>query len=1219
VAGFGAAGNVTGSLDPRGNLTQYLFNADNRLTETIAPNLPPSYNYYDAAGNVTGTVDDRGLLTQYEFDGDHRLVETIDPKGLFTQTSYDGDGNVIQTVDARRLGTQYFFDADNRLTETLAPNLPGDFQYYDSDGNVTGSIDPRGHLTQTLYDVDNRVTGTLDARGGLTQTLYDPDGNVTGVVDPVGNLTQFGYDSDNRKVSRTDALGHTGTFAYDHDGQLVSSTDRDGRRRDRRYDSDGRLTGETWYAAGGSVSDTLSYTYDSDGNLLTASDNAGSYSYGYDSDNRMTSEQEPYGLSMTFQYDAAGNRTLVQDSLGGVTTSIYDLDNRLTSRQFGGSGQTPLRLDLTWNASSLIATQTRYSDLAGTHQISQTVYGYDLAGHVSSEQLQNSSGIWFASYAYTYPQGLVTSETYNGHTVNYSYDATDQLTSDGSQSYTYDLAGNRTMPGYVTGAANRLSSDGTWNYTYDAEGNEVQKVSSSTNESWVFSYDDANRLLSAKHYPGTNPATGTLTVDAEYLYDAQGNRISKAVWQQSTGWVTTRMAYDHQNAWADLDGSNQLQTRRLYLDGVDQLFARISTSGLGAAWYLTDRLGSVRDLLDATGVPQDHLDYDGYGNVVSETSPTVYGDRYKFTGREYDAETGLEYGRARPGNPKTGSWMGEDRGGLTVDTNLYRDVHNQPTMATDPSGLEEEPSLSEKLKQKQIAQIKFAIESKLQVPINKRAAALGRKYEAPIILDQWGVPEAFRPRGRGNPSTPVRVPVWLTTTPTQDWSEEERQDFVLYLIATGQDRSFFSNDAFRQMATEGGYRFGDETRRLLKQYYLGVRFDQEGAAYTVFRKYWNYFKSESRREDAVDKKAWSLFEETEHEQARLWNEERNAADRQLKEYLSQAAGPLMVVGGLTLVFTEAGAVPGFLMILYGLDLTQATATHRRTYHNMGFVAAYKQLGYNDQEAQDRADATEFLYVIGLDTWGALAGVAEPPLVAPRLPGRGFVLVGEGSQTWQVAGRTFNTRAELDAFILARRSRPLSVPESPTPTPNEPLTPFGPGDMLPLGVPEAAAAKANPLALQQLWEAQLAEPPGKPPLPPPVSDPRVRGKMVVRHANGAIGEEIVARRVHALLDEEVVAWGDHVTARGADIVSFNQRTGRVTLWDSKWVSDVEGVDQSDTFRLRLRRERAVSKARDWIQNSSLSSADKERALQSLKSGNFATRTAGVGNATNSVRK
>ena len=82
--------------------------------------------------------------------------------------------------------------------------------------------------------------------------------------------------------------------------------------------------------------------------------------------------QEPFALRLTFSYDAVNNRTLVQDSLGGVLTSVFDSLNRLSSRQFGGTSQTPLRMDLTYTAQDYVATQTRYSDLAGTNKIGST-------------------------------------------------------------------------------------------------------------------------------------------------------------------------------------------------------------------------------------------------------------------------------------------------------------------------------------------------------------------------------------------------------------------------------------------------------------------------------------------------------------------------------------------------------------------------------------------------------------------------------------------------------------------------------------------------------------------------------------------------------------------------------------------------------------------------------------------------------------------------------
>src|SRR5262249_8257686 len=91
----------------------------------------------------------------------------------------------------------------------------------------------------------------------------------------------------------------------------------------------------------------------------------------------------------------------------------------------------------------------------------------------------------------------------------------------------------------------------------------------------------------------------------------------------------------------------------------------------------------------STQALRDHLDFDGYGNAT-ETS-TSYGDRYKFTGREYDGDTGLQFNRSRYYDPKTGRWWSEDPLGFRAgDGNLYRYPGNIPMNATDPSGMDEE-------------------------------------------------------------------------------------------------------------------------------------------------------------------------------------------------------------------------------------------------------------------------------------------------------------------------------------------------------------------------------------------------------------------------------------------------------------------------------------------------------------------------------------------------
>lgn len=170
-------------------------------------------------------------------------------------------------------------------------------------------------------------------------------------------------------------------------------------------------------------------------------------------------------------------------------------------------------------------------------------------------------------------------------------------------------------------------------------------------------------------------------------YDALNRRIAEQVDADGAGAgspVTTWTVFDGQNPYVDFDGSGSLAQRYLHGAAVDALLARSDASGV-TDWYLTDRLGSVRDIVDTSGTVLYHTGYDSFGNKVSTTGSG--GDRFGFTGREYDAALNLYYYRARFYDPSTGRFVSKDPLGYDAgDANLYRYVGNGPTNGTDPSG-----------------------------------------------------------------------------------------------------------------------------------------------------------------------------------------------------------------------------------------------------------------------------------------------------------------------------------------------------------------------------------------------------------------------------------------------------------------------------------------------------------------------------------------------------
>jgi RHS repeat-associated protein len=726
---YDSAGDVTATTDPRNKTTTYTFdNAGRELTMTTPDGGPqhPVWQYgYDGDGNVTITTDPLRHTTTDNYDGRNRLTQVTDFLNHTTKYAFDGNSNETSTTDGNNHTTGYAYDADNRRTSmtdadmhttnygydpagretsvTDANNHTTNFGYnsrgfetsttdalshttnygYDKAGNRTSVTDALTHATQYFYDKDNRLTKTTDALTRSTLYGYDDAGRQTTVTDPDNNVTTTFYDNDSRVTKVTDQLGKSTTYNYDESGNLTATTDRDNRARSFSYDNVNRRTSENWLDNSGSSTYTISYNYDDAGRLTLATDPDSSYAYGYDTADRLTSVDNqgtptaPHVVLNT-GYDNANNKTSVSDNFNGTASYTFDNANRLTqATELIGStvrGQASFGYD---NGNRLTST----TDSAGGTATINRAYSYDNADRLT--QITDSSSVLgsLASYDYGYDNAnRVTSYTGPDGTLNYAYDNTNQLTGvtgAHSESYGYDSNGNRNTNGNVIppGADNRQQSDGTYNYVYDNEGNVTTQTVITTGQYTVFSYDDRNRLTEAvvHHTDGS-------TTDDKFVYDVNDRRIGKSV-----NGVWTWTAYDGVNAFADFSNAGALAEHYLYGLAADSLLARVDSSN-NAEFYLTDLNNSVRQLVTAGGVVVDQITFDSFGRILLESS-MANGDRFKYTSREYDAELGMYYYRAREYAPTAGKFISEDPSGLRPDVNKYRYVRNNPTSATDPSGL----------------------------------------------------------------------------------------------------------------------------------------------------------------------------------------------------------------------------------------------------------------------------------------------------------------------------------------------------------------------------------------------------------------------------------------------------------------------------------------------------------------------------------------------------
>ena len=286
------------------------------------------------------------------------------------------------------------------------------------------------------------------------------------------------------------------------------------------------------------------------------------------------------------------------------------------------------------------------------------------------------------SYSYVDPANRLSlaSET-GGWTQNYNYDAFgNRAVAAGSYMPNEGFTPSGTVASVFPRSDNRLVRGA--GDAYDGAGNQTAwaTVPPSASGSW-FTNDGENRLLTA------NVANQG---GASFVYDGEGRRVQKTA---SSGAATT---YVH--------------------DAMGNLAAEYSTAAPAAAGtqYLTsDFLGSTRLITDASGNPVRCIDYLPFGEEIPagvngrsgcyETmgspqypSPPDVADQ-KFTGKERDAETGLDYFGARyfsgaQGRFTSPDWSEKPQPVPYADLkdpqtlNLYAYLRNNPLSRRDLNG-----------------------------------------------------------------------------------------------------------------------------------------------------------------------------------------------------------------------------------------------------------------------------------------------------------------------------------------------------------------------------------------------------------------------------------------------------------------------------------------------------------------------------------------------------
>jgi RHS repeat-associated protein len=681
-------------------------------------------NTYDALSRVTNvltTADGAQVVTEYAGNkvtvrdqAMKKRSSVTDALGRLTQVT-EAPG-VTENNIAYGYETYYSYDALNNLTRVRqgkfalanpiapAPAQPVQFRafFYDS-------------LSRLVFANNPEQEATLTGPAGTFWTMkyqYDSNGNLTKRTDARNVTTTYAYDALNRNTT-VDYSTTTFTPTNFPDIQRFYDTATNGKGRLQRTESyvpDPRVAANPPTLE----SQTVINTYDAMGRVTAQKqrikNNGVWYEYNvtpqYDRAGNVTKLTYPANTYMDYFYDIGGRPLSVNGTLGGpfyyyANYFNYNAAGQMVRERFGT--QTLLYHTNAYNERFQM-TESRLGTVNNEWNRGKLTFQYGNGADNNGNLIKQEH---LVPTSYSDQTGVVSASVTPMSDV-YEYDALNRIRKvTGSQSgtgspiytqgYNYDQFGNRKIDMALTSGNNinkkvyKVNSltNRLIGFTYDVAGNVLRDVG--TVQTDVRQYDAENRMTMAR--------VGNVT--SYYVYDGDGRRVRRIVNGLET-WQVYGIGGELLAEYPVNGLANAPQKEYGYRAG--QLL--VTAEGADVKWLVSDHLGTPRMTVGQAGTlaavrRHDYLPFGeeltpGMGNN-SPLRGAGYGYeqegvRQKFTGKERDIETGLDYFIARYYSNVQGRFTKPDIPLLDQNPrnpqslNLFAYVRNNPLKFSDPTG-----------------------------------------------------------------------------------------------------------------------------------------------------------------------------------------------------------------------------------------------------------------------------------------------------------------------------------------------------------------------------------------------------------------------------------------------------------------------------------------------------------------------------------------------------
>ncbi len=697
-------------------VTTTLYNSLGRTKETQVNSDPDGVVYVDTQYDQDGRAykvsnpyrsGDTVYWTTNGYDGLSRLTSVTKSDGSATATSYSGNATTITDEAGNKRMSQT--NALSQLTgvweDPTGLNYETDYQY-DVLGNVLQVTQKGGSTNSSAWRVRTFTFNSLsqllcsanpEIGSPLTSVATCP---VTDTGSYIAGTTRYQYDNNGELISKTAPLeNQTGSAT------VVTSYS---------YDVLGRVTGKT-YSDG---TPSVAYTYDGDAvtactpptlasptnlksHMSAMCDNSGATVWSYDALGRTLAEMRTIGnvtdqIGYTYYLNGAIN-TITYPLAGATTPFVMTYNVNAAGRTYsavGSNGVTYAQVNSTWASGA-----ANVSTLGSNIQITDTYNSRLQPLATTAEQISTTNTLFNNTYNFHLGSGD------NGNLYGVQ-DGLDQLglnRPNGSVNYGYDTL-NRITSASTLGTACTMMAGGTLNwastYTVDAWGNliaqtptlcsgeQLSSTASSRNQLAAANYDSAGNIIQYISSSYSYNAEGQMISGAgtTYIYDGSGERVMKPGKLYWKGVGST--------ALAETDATDHNPTQYIFFNGAR--IARIDAGATTPKYYIADHLGSTALVTDSLGNILNESLFFPYGveRVIQQNDSA---NNYKFTGKERNAETGLDDFGARYYVSTLGRFMSPDWDGKPVTVpyasfgdpqtlNLYSYVENGPLNKADADG-----------------------------------------------------------------------------------------------------------------------------------------------------------------------------------------------------------------------------------------------------------------------------------------------------------------------------------------------------------------------------------------------------------------------------------------------------------------------------------------------------------------------------------------------------